>query len=145
MGKVLVIDDLKAICDILCKLLINEGYDVLSVNRGEDAIRTVKEDEIGLIFLDVILPGMSGIEILEEIRRINEEIAVIMMTAYPQTETFNSSRALGAVDYITKPFSLERIKEMVNRCMEFQKRDCFTSFAMTPGFCHCEERSDEAI
>ena len=120
MGKVLVIDDLKAICDILCKLLSNEGYDVLSVNRGEDAIKAVKEDEIGLIFLDIILPGMSGVEVLEEIRRIDEDVAVIMMTAYPQMETFNSSRSLGAVDYITKPFSLERIKEIVNKKFEMR-------------------------
>ena len=123
MNKVLVVDDLKAICDILCKLLVNEGYDVLSVNSGEDAIKAVKEDEIGLIFLDVILPGMDGIEVLEEIRRINEDVAVIMMTAYPQTETFNSSRSLGAVDYITKPFSLERIKEMVGRASRLSSLD----------------------
>ncbi|MBI2447244.1 MAG: response regulator [Candidatus Omnitrophica bacterium] len=123
MGKVLVIDDLKAICDILCKLLINEGYDVLSVNRGEDAIRTVKEDEIGLIFLDVILPGMDGIEVLEEIRRIDGDVAVVMMTAYPQAETFNSSRVLGAVDYITKPFSLERIKEIVGQASSLSSLD----------------------
>lgn len=123
MRKILVIDDLKAICDILCKLLVNEGYDVLSVNRGEDAIRIVKEDEIELIFLDIILPGMSGIEVLEEIRRIDEEVAVIMMTAYPQTETFNSSRSLGAVDYITKPFSLERIKEIVGRASRLSSLD----------------------
>ena len=120
MNKVLVVDDLKAICDILCKLLTNEGYDVLSVNGGEDAIKTVKEDEIGLVFLDIILPGMSGIEVLEEIRRIDEDVAVIMMTAYPQTETFNSSRSLGAVDYITKPFSLERIKEIVKDIQKFR-------------------------
>ena len=123
MGKVLVIDDLKAICDILCKLLSNEGYDVLSVNRGEDAIKAVKEDEIGLIFLDIILPGMDGIEVLEEIRRIDGNVAVIMMTAYPQTETFNSSRSLGAVDYITKPFSLEMIKEIVGRASRLSSLD----------------------
>ena len=115
MEKILVVDDLQDICDILSKLLVSEGYDVISTNAGEDAIRLIKEEKIELIFLDLILPEMDGIKVLGEIRKIDKDVAVVMMTAYPQTETFNASCALGVVDYITKPFDLDKIKEIVNK------------------------------
>lgn len=110
---ILIIDDEKGVGDILKKVLAQDGYDVHSVTRGEDGIKFINGRDVHLVILDIKMPEMDGIEVLQKIQETKKNIVVIMLTAYGTLNTAREAMKLGAYDYITKPFDNEFVKEMV--------------------------------
>ena len=106
MPRVLVVDDEPDAVELLQEFLASKGYDVLSALNGEDALQKVKADRPHLILLDVRMPGMNGLEVLREVRQIDQEVGVIMVTAVNEEETGRQALALGAFDYVVKPLDL---------------------------------------
>jgi len=106
MPRVLVVDDEPDSVELLREFLATKGYEVLSASDGEEALRKVKADRPHLILLDVRMPGMSGLEVLREVRQIDQEVGVIMVTAVNEEETGRQALELGAFDYIVKPLDL---------------------------------------
>lgn len=111
--KILVIDDEQGVGDILKKILLKEGYDVHAVTRGHEGIKFVKEEGVHLVILDIKMPEMDGIEVLQKIREVDKDVVVIMLTAFGTLSTAREAMKLGAYDYITKPFDNEFVKSMV--------------------------------
>lgn len=106
-NKILIVDDDKSVSDFLERFLRQKGYAyVQSASSGEAALEIIKNGEVELLFLDVMLPGMNGIEVLRKIKEINKNIGVIMITGYPDEEKAKEAIKLGAYDYIIKPFDL---------------------------------------
>lgn len=107
-ATMLIVDDLEENREILCRFLQSKGYRVLEAGSGEEALRLVESDRIDLVVLDVMMPGLSGTEVLERLRRRYEptRLPVIMATAKDRPEDIVQALALGANDYISKPVDL---------------------------------------
>ena len=106
-SKILVVDDDKTVRGFLELFLKTKGFaNIVSAENGEDAVKIVEKENVKLILLDVMLPGMNGVEVLRKIKAINKDISVIMITGYPDEEKAKEAIREGVYDYIIKPFDL---------------------------------------
>lgn len=108
--KLLIVDDEENIRDFLKVELELSGYAVFTSSTGREAIEVLKNKEVDVCFLDIILPDMNGLDVLSEIRQIDSGIKVIIITALNDLKLAVRATRLGAYDYITKPFSLDEIE-----------------------------------
>jgi DNA-binding response OmpR family regulator len=113
MVKLLVVDDDFPTCDFLKAFFSHRGYKVFIANDGGHAIGIVKEEKLDIILLDIRMPDFSGIEILQKIKEIDKNPKVIMMSAVDEKVVVELAMKYGAVDYITKPLSLEWLERDV--------------------------------
>ncbi len=118
MAKILIVDDNRNMQIILQNLLTDEGYDVISATNGKDGLKVIIEQSPELVLLDIRLPEMNGIDILQQITKLEKEILVIMITAYGDVETAVETMKLGAYDYITKPFVNEELKLVIRKALD---------------------------
>ena len=118
LNKILVVDDEHLIRWSLEQNLKKQGYEVVVAGSGEDALRMVREQQPDLVLLDIQLPGISGIEVLEKIKDIDDEIIVIMLTAHGGLETAVNAMRLGAHDYVSKPFNLDELSIIIKKALE---------------------------
>ena len=116
--KILVVDDEHLIRWSLEQNLTKQGYDVIQAASGEDALKMVREDQPELVLLDIQLPGINGLEVLEQIKEIDNEIIVIMVTALGVVETAVKAMRIGAYDYINKPFNLDELAIVIKKALE---------------------------
>ncbi|MCL2669506.1 MAG: sigma-54 dependent transcriptional regulator [Syntrophaceae bacterium] len=98
----------------LSGILSDEGYEVLTAPGGEEALRIVGEDLPGIVFLDIWLPGVDGLEVLKAIKATHPQVQVVMMSGHGSIETAVKATKLGAFDFIEKPLSLEKVILIVN-------------------------------
>lgn len=110
-AKILVVDDDPAISEMLTIVLQNEGFDTVVVGDGSDAVTAAREHDPDLILLDVMLPGMSGIDVCRTVREFST-VPIVMLTARTDTVDVVLGLESGADDYITKPF---KPKELIAR------------------------------
>jgi DNA-binding response OmpR family regulator len=110
MPRVLVVDDEPDFIELLREFLTAKGYEVIAASNGEEGLRKVKEERPHLILLDVRMPKMNGLEVLKQVREIDHEVGVIMVTAVNEEETGRQALKLGAFDYITKPLDLKYLE-----------------------------------
>ncbi|SHK10735.1 response regulator transcription factor [Paramaledivibacter caminithermalis] len=118
--RVLVVDDEQHILELIQFNLESNGFDVYTCDNGEDAVRIANNEEFDLIILDIMLPGIDGIEVCKRIRDINgKNIPIIMLTAKGEENDKIKGLDIGADDYMTKPFSirelLARIRAVLRR------------------------------
>jgi DNA-binding NtrC family response regulator len=116
--RILVVDDEHLIRWSLEQNLKKQGYEVVTAGNGEDALRLVREEQPDLVLLDIQLPGITGLEVLERVKEIDEEIIVIMVTAHGGLETAVNAMRLGAYDYINKPFNLDEMAIVIKKALE---------------------------
>jgi DNA-binding response OmpR family regulator len=110
MPRVLIVDDEPDAVELLKEFLAAKGYDTLTASNGEDALRLVKAERPHLILLDVRMPKMNGLEVLRQVRQIDQEVGVIIVTAVDEEETGRQALKLGAFDYIVKPLDLDYLE-----------------------------------
>jgi DNA-binding response OmpR family regulator len=119
MTRILVVEDNEAILRGLRDNLTWEDYDVEVARTGDEALRLIQEEELDLVILDVMLPGMSGFEVCRRARREGREVPVLMLTARSEEVDRLMGFDLGADDYLTKPFSvpelLARVRAILRR------------------------------
>ncbi|MEP9410654.1 MAG: sigma-54-dependent Fis family transcriptional regulator [Candidatus Brocadia sp.] len=116
-SKVLIVDDEKLMRISLESQLKKEGYYVKSVDNALDGLRMVKSEEYDVVVTDLRLSGMSGMDFLKEIKKYNQEIIVVIMTAYGTLESAVSAIKEGAYDYIAKPFSTDELIIKLQRAL----------------------------
>jgi DNA-binding response OmpR family regulator len=117
MQRILVVDDEIAICNLLRKFLTSKGYEVYTALDGQTAIAKVKELRPHIVLLDIMMPGMGGIDTLKEIRRVDPRVGVIMLTAIADNELGLRTLELGASDYICKPLDLAYLEDVLTAKM----------------------------
>ena len=106
-GRILIVDDDPHAVEILTRMLAREGYECLSASGGAAALQTLQEQPVDVILLDVMMPGMDGLQVCERLRQ-NEAlraIPVILLTAKDDMETRGQGMALGVSEYLTKPIN----------------------------------------
>ena len=117
----LIVDDEPAILTTLSNVLKDEGYDVITAEDGESAIKCIKDHLPSLILLDIWMPGLDGLDTLQRIKDSFPGVIVIMMSGHGSIETAVRSTKLGAYDYIEKPLSLDKIILIVKHALHEQK------------------------
>ena len=101
--RVLIVDDEKEFVDLVSERLTMRDYDVTACYSGEEALETVKKYNFDIVVLDILMPGIDGIETLREIKRIKPLTEVILLTGHAAVDTAIDGMRLGAYDYLTKP------------------------------------------
>lgn len=119
--NLLIVDDEQMIRDLLCITLSREKYRCFQCGNADEGLNILKDNDIQLALLDVMMPGCSGIELLKELKKISPDTAVLMITALTDMETALSCIHLGADDYITKPFSIDSIVKKAKNALEKQR------------------------
>lgn len=118
MGNVLVVDDEKNYLIVLEDLLAEEGHSVRTALSGVEALDIIRTTPVDTVLTDIRMPGMSGVELLEQILTVDPDIPVILMTAYAEVDQAVDAMKKGALDHIQKPFDNREIKKAVARGVE---------------------------
>jgi DNA-binding NtrC family response regulator len=116
--SVLVADDEESMRFFLVKTLKRAGYRVTAANNGREAVDRVVEGSFDLLLVDLKMPEMDGIEVLEAVKKISSDTVVILMTGYGTVENALEAMKRGAADYVTKPFHTDAILMCVERALE---------------------------
>src|SRR5215213_6931671 len=117
-GTILVVDDEEIMREILGTLLTRDGYDVRLAASGEEGLELARALPFDAAIVDIMMPGLDGIATLDELKRIDEDLTVIIITAFASIESAISAMKAGAFDYITKPFKNEEVLVVVRNAME---------------------------
>lgn len=123
MKRALVVDDAKNIKNLLTTCLTFNGYSVLTANNGVEAIDILKANEVDLVFLDIRMPELSGTEVLKRIRGMGIETPVIIMTAFASVKNAVECTKLGAIMYLQKPFTSDKVKSVLTEIEPFLEKN----------------------
>ncbi|MGC2424799.1 MAG: response regulator [Nitrospirota bacterium] len=121
--KILVVDDEQDIVKVLSKILELAGYEVISAYNGTEAVQYVKEDKPDLVLLDYMMPDITGLEALQQIKTFSEEVYVIMVTGRGSEEVAASVMKAGASDYVIKPFVKDQILTVVRDTLRIRSAE----------------------
>lgn len=113
----LIVEDEDTLCESLQRVFIREGYETDIADSAEAAFRLLENKSYDLIITDIILPGISGIELVARYRQQNPEQKVIIMTAYASLETAVEALRVGAHDFLVKPVMHDEMKRMVKKAL----------------------------
>lgn len=113
MIKLLIVDDERGITDSLKDFFMHRGFSVETANSGEEALATVRANRPDIIFLDIRMRGISGLDVLEKVKKMDKSIKVIMLTIHEEKEIVGKAKELGADEYIIKPFRIDYLEEVV--------------------------------
>ncbi len=119
--KILIVDDEQSIRQSLSAILDDEGYAVVLASSGEEALERAKKDPPDLILLDIWMPGIDGITVLDEVKKLYPGIPVIIISGHGTIETAVKSTRMGAFDFIEKPLSIERVLVSIQNAIEFSR------------------------
>ena len=117
-GTILVVDDEEIMREILETLLTREGYDVRLASSGAEGLEMARALPFDAAIVDIMMPGLDGIATLDELKRIDEDLNVIIITAYASVESAIAAMKTGAFDYVTKPFKNDEVLVVVRNAME---------------------------
>jgi two-component system NtrC family response regulator len=118
--KILVIDDDESLRRVLEYNLAQEGYAVLTAASGEQGLELLKKEGADLVLTDVRMPGMSGLQVMQEVRKLDAKIQVIILTAFGTIETAVEAMKAGAFHYISKPFNRDELKLTIRKALDLE-------------------------
>jgi len=119
--RILVVDDEKVVTQLFKRALEEKNYEVLTAENGCEALQRIEKRSFNLLIIDLKMPGMSGVDVLKEIKKINPYIEVIVITGYPTVELAVEAIKIGAYDFICKPFEMDKMRLTIEGCLERQK------------------------
>ena len=116
-GRILVVDDEISIRQFLEIMLRREKYEVITVNSAKACLKELNKRNFDIVLTDINMPEMDGLELLKKIKQENAETVVVIMTAYGSAESAVIAMKRGASDYISKPFQIEELLLVLNKCL----------------------------
>ncbi len=111
--RLLVVDDDRAILTLIGTIALAEGFDVATTTNGEDAMKQLRHRPAELVLLDLRMPGVTGLDVLRSIRDVSPKCKVVLMTGFATIDSAVEAVKLGALDYLTKPFDLQRLRQLL--------------------------------
>ena len=121
MARILVLDDEKDACELMERVL-SPAHEVISFTEEDAAIQYVTDNPVDLAILDIKLKKMSGVDVLELLRKARPEVKAIMLTGYPTLKTAERAITLGAHDYLTKPIDVDHLEAKVHEALSPKER-----------------------
>ncbi|MGE5430333.1 MAG: sigma-54-dependent transcriptional regulator [Syntrophomonadaceae bacterium] len=121
MERILIIDDDESIRKTITNYLKKQGYETLSANDGISGVEMAEKEQIDLVISDIRMPGLSGLEVLDKVKAMDDHVQVILITAHDDMQSTVLAMQKGAYDYIEKPLEIERLKVAVKRALENKK------------------------
>jgi DNA-binding NtrC family response regulator len=115
--KVLIVEDEAVVRDSVREWLVEDGYDVEVAENGEEALKKIKQEEYGVIVLDLKLPGIDGLQVFKQAKELKPETKGVIITAYPSQETQDRAKKLGLMDYLAKPFKVEDLEKLISQAL----------------------------
>jgi two-component system response regulator AtoC len=113
MKRVLVLDDERIVRELICEILARAGYHVVSAEKPEAALALVEADAFDLLVTDVVMPGLSGLDVLERVKAVRPELPVVVVTGAGTDQNLATAVERGAAAAITKPFTHAELREAV--------------------------------
>ncbi len=111
--KILVVEDEVVVRESVRDWLVEDGYEVECVATGEEALEKIKQEEFGVVVLDLRLPGLDGLQVFEQAKELKSGTKGVIMTAYPSKESREKAKRLGLLEYLSKPFRVEDLEKIV--------------------------------
>ncbi len=121
MSKILIADDEVSFRQFICEVIERMGHEVVEACDGKEAWEKFQQESIDLSLIDINMPKMDGIAYLEHVKAADPYAVVIMMTAYPSAETIIKTIEDEGYTYITKPFKVEKIEDLIRRGLTFRE------------------------
>jgi len=115
--RILVVDDEPDICDYVSLLLSKHGYDVLTLQDPTLVINTLRSTQFHIVILDLMMPKTNGLDVLDQIRKLDNDIAIVVFTGFPSVDTAVHSLKHNVSDYIKKPFEVESFIAAINKIL----------------------------
>lgn len=115
--RILIIDDDTDICEYMQLLLTQNGYEVTAETDPRAGLEKLREEEYHVVILDIMMPELNGMEVLEEIRDFDSDIAIIIFTGYPSVDTAVTSMKYDVSDYIKKPFDVDEFNQTLEKIL----------------------------
>lgn len=113
--KILVVDDEQVMRDLFKRVLVLKGFPVTTAESGKEAIERVKVEVFDIAFIDIVMPEMDGVETLRALKRVNQNIHVVMMTGFAVEDKVKEAMQNGAIDYLYKPFDIVEIMTVIGK------------------------------
>jgi len=117
-GKILLVEDEAVVRESVRDWLVDDGYDVECAETGEEALDRIKKEDFGVLVLDLRLPGVDGLQVFEQAKKLKPATKGVMITAYPSIETRDAARRLGLIDYLPKPFKVEDLEKTIKEALQ---------------------------
>jgi len=127
-AMILVVDDDAQVADLVVDYLNRMGYDAVAAYGGNDGLNRFRDGDFQMVITDMKMPDMNGVELLEAVKAIKSDIIVIIITAYSTIDAAVDVIKLGAFDFISKPFDMGALKEIVDRAIEQKKPSKISRF-----------------
>ncbi|HEX2960502.1 MAG TPA: response regulator, partial [Ignavibacteriales bacterium] len=121
MERILVIDDDESIRKTITNYLKKQGYEAISAPDGISGVEMAEKEQIDLVISDIRMPGLNGLEVLDKVKAMDDQVQVILITAHDDMQSTVLAMQKGAYDYIEKPLEIERLKVAVKRALENKK------------------------
>jgi DNA-binding NtrC family response regulator len=115
--RVLVVDDEEKVCRSIRQALVRDGYDIEVAFSGEEALRMEKAKTYDVMVVDLMMPGLSGLDLLRSIKAVNPAVQVIMVTGYPTMKNTLQAMQIGAFDFLPKPFLPSDLRTLVAKAL----------------------------
>ena len=115
--KILIVDDDVDICHFFQKILTEMDYEVATATSGRQSLAKITRDPPDVLFLDIKMPKMNGLECLRRIRKIHRKLPIVMITGYGDLKSVQEAMRLGADEYVSKPFDLEEIRRLIGELL----------------------------
>lgn len=117
-ARLLVIDDERGLRDMFARVIGSLGYQVVTAPNGEEGVALARAEPFDAVFCDIMMPGISGIEVMQILRREKPELPVVIMTGYPNAESEQDALALGAAAFMAKPCTIEEIEAVIDKIVK---------------------------
>ncbi len=121
--RILIIDDEDIVLKSCLRILKNEAYEIKTASSGDEGMRRVAENEPDIVITDLKMPGMSGMEVLADLRKNRPDVTVVIFTGYATVENAREALKAGAFDYIPKPFTSEELRSVVDNAVKSREKN----------------------
>jgi DNA-binding NtrC family response regulator len=129
--KIMIVDDEDTVCRSIKKALARDEYDIDVALSGEDALKMEKQKSYDVIIVDLMMPGINGMELLKSLKSVSPAVQVVMITGYPTMKNTLQAMQIGAFDFLPKPFLPHDLRNLVARALD--ARDKAIGGSGTPG------------